>query len=386
MRLSARLPESQEPNAVHRALLARRGAGLEVLDLTLSNPTEAGLAPWAGLRAALGAEAVERYEPDPRGASATRQAVAAFHGHGVAPGDVVLAASTSEAYTWLFKAVGDPGDEVLVPSPSYPLFEWLARLEGLVAKPVAMAFHEGWHLDLHALDAACSPRTRALVVVNPNNPTGHCLAPSAWAGLTALCAARGLLLVVDEVFSPFPLERPADRLATVLEDPAPPCPVAVLSGLSKAALAPQVKLGWMVLRGPGSERLREAVAFVADQFLSVSASAQAAAPALLAASEGLRGPVRARCRANLAALDAALAAHPHLARLPVEGGWSVLLRRPALETDEACALRLLEEAGVHVHPGQAFDVPWNGCLVLSLLVPEAAFAEGVSRILPRLPG
>ncbi len=384
MRLSGRLPGSQEPNALHRALLRRREAGLPVLDLTVSNPTAAGFEPPAFLGAALGREPVRRYAPDPRGGLAAREAVAAFHGHGVSPADVILASSTSEAYGWLFKAVGDPGDEVLVPSPSYPLFEWLARLEGLEARPVAAAFHEGWHLDLHALEAACSPRTRALVVVNPNNPTGQFLTPAEWAGLTGLCAARGLLLVVDEVFAPFPVERPLDRLQTVLADPGPGCTVAVLSGLSKAALLPQVKLGWMVLRGPGSGALGEAVEFIADQFLSVSASAQAAAPELLAASEALRGPVLARCRANLRALDQALAAHPHLSRLPVEGGWSALLRRPALEGDEACALRLLEEAGVLVHPGHYFDIPRDGFLVLSLLAPEGAFAEGLRRALPRL--
>jgi hypothetical protein len=384
MRLSRRLPESQEPNALHRALEARRRTGPGILDLTLSNPTAAGFAPWPGLAAALGGPGVERYAPDPLGDVRAREAVAAFHGQGVRPGDLVLAASTSEAYAWLFKAVADPGDEVLVPSPSYPLFEWLARLEGMAARPVAAAFHEGWQLDIHALEAACGPRTKALVVVNPNNPTGQYLSPAEWEGLTALCAARGLLLIVDEVFATFPLERPAERLATVLSDPAPPCPVAVLSGLSKAALLPQVKLGWMVLRGPGSEALGEAVAFLADQFLSVSASAQAAAPAILAASEDLRAPLLARCRANLAALDAALLAHPHLARLRVEGGWSVLLRRPALEPDEACAVRLLEAAGVLVHPGHFFDIPKEGFLVLSLLVREADFAEGLARLLPRL--
>ncbi len=386
MPFSGRLPGSQAPNALHRALLRRREAGLPVLDLTVSNPAAAGFGPPAFLGAALGLESVRRYEPDPRGGLRAREAVAAFHGHGVAAADVILAASTSEAYTWLFKAVADPGDRILVPSPSYPLFEWLARLEGLEAHPVAAAFHEGWHLDLHALEAACTPRTRAVVVVNPNNPTGQFLTPAEWTGLAGLCAARDLLLVVDEVFAAFPLERPADRLATVLADPAPPCAVAVLSGLSKAALLPQVKLGWMVLRGPGTEAFGEAVAFIADQFLSVSASAQAAAPELLAASGALREPVLARCRANLATLDAALAGHPQLARLPVEGGWSALLRRPAVEDDEACAVRLLEASGVLVHPGHFFDIPRDGFLMLSLLSPEGDFEEGLRRILPLLEG
>jgi len=381
MRLSSRLPASHVPNALSAALAARRAAGGEVLDLTVSNPTAAGLHAPDGLLAALGSPGVLRYAPEAAGARPAREAIAAHHGHGV-EGDSVLL--TSEAYAWLFKAVGDPGDEVLVPSPSYPLFEWLARLEGLAARPVHAFFHEGWRLDPLGLEQACTKRTKAVVVVNPNNPTGQFLSPSDWGALTDLCVRRGLLLIVDEVFADYALEAPAERMRTVLAAPAPPCPMAVLSGLSKVALLPQVKLGWILLRGPGSAALKEGLEFLADQYLSVSASAQAAADAALRAAPDLRARVRARLRANLQALDHGLVPRPHLQRLPVEGGWSVLLRRPAVDSDGACALRLLTEQGVLVHPGHYFDIPAEGYLVLSLLVEEADFAEGMRRILPAL--
>ncbi|WP_285606457.1 pyridoxal phosphate-dependent aminotransferase [Geothrix edaphica] len=385
MRLSSRLPPGFELNALSALLARLRSEGRPVLDLTGSNPTRCGFAyPEADIRAALSVPAVLGYDPDPQGSRIAREAIATHHGHGLRAGELLLTASTSEGYGLLFKLLGDPGDEVLVPSPSYPLFDWLARLEGLQARPVPSYFHDRWHLDLGALEAAAGPRTRAVVVVNPNNPTGHFLSRAEWSALTALCGRLGLALLVDEVFADYALEPPADRLATALLDPDPPCPVFLLSGLSKVAALPQLKLGWIAARGPGAAECLDALAFLADQYLSVSAPAQAAAPALLALAPGIRGQVLARLRANLASLDAALTAHPHLSRLPVEGGWSVLLRRPAVDGDEACALRLLEQSGVLVHPGSFFDLPGDGHLVLSLLTPEETFRDGLARIFPSL--
>lgn len=382
MDFSDRIPASLEPNPLARLRGERLAAGLEVLDLTASNPTRCGFDyPAAAILAALGDPRVLAHAPDPRGARSAREAVAAWHGRGLDPDDLLLTASTSEAYGWLFKLLGGPGDEVLVPSPSYPLFGWLARLEGLAAKPVPAFRFERWHLDLEGLALACGPRTRAVVVVNPNNPTGHFLARGEWDALCALCAARGLALVVDEVFSDYALEAPEGRLATALADPDPPCPVFVLSGLSKVALLPQVKLGWIAVRGPGRAAALERLEFIADQYLSVSASAQAAAGPLLRLAPGLQAQALARLRANLRALDGLLAAAPAWSRLPVEGGWSVVLRRPALGTDEDFAVGLLRESGVFVHPGDFYGFPGEGHLVLSLLGPEAGFREGAGRIL-----
>lgn len=382
MRASSRLPRGFEPNALTAALAARRAAGLEVLDLTVSNPTRCGIAyPEAELRAALSDPTVLRYDPDPLGAQSAREAIAAHHGRGLRAEDLLLTASTSEGYALLFKLLGDPGDELLVPSPSYPLFEWLARLEGLHARPVASYFHERWHLDLEALSTAITPRTKAVVVVNPNNPTGHFLSRNEWSQLTALCAEHGLALLVDEVFADYALEPPEGHLPTALEDPDPACPLFLLSGLSKVAALPQLKLGWIAARGPGATSALASLAFLADQYLSVSAPAQAAAARVLALAPALRAQVRNRLAHNLAALDAALSAHPHLGRLPVEGGWSVLLRRPAVGSDEACAIRALETTGALVHPGSFFDIPGDGHLVLSLLPPEDRFETGLRALL-----
>jgi aspartate/methionine/tyrosine aminotransferase len=385
MRLSSRLPPGFVPNALSAALVRMKAEGREILDLTTSNPTRGGFAyPETDIRAALSQPGVLAYDPDPQGSRSARAAIAAHHGHGLRAEDLLLTASTSEGYGLLFKLLGDAGDEVLVPSPSYPLFEWLARLEGLSARPVPSYYHDRWHLDLGALASAISSRTRAVVVVNPNNPTGHFLSKREWHELTTLCSRHDLALLVDEVFADYALEPVEDRLATALLDPDPPCPVFLLSGLSKVAALPQLKLGWIAVRGPGAEAHLESLAFLADQYLSVSAPVQAAAPTLLALAPGIRDQVLARLRANLAALDAALASQPRLSRLPVEGGWSVLLRRPAVDADELCALRLLEEASTLVHPGSFFDLPGDGHLVLSLLTRSQQFSEGLQRILPRL--
>lgn len=379
MHSSSRLPGSLDLNGLALRLAARRAQGLEVLDLTQSNPTRCGFRyPEAALRAAMGDPGLLAHDPDPRGRAATREAIAAWWGHGLQGADLLLSASTSEAYAWLFKLIGDPGDEVLVPSPSYPLFDWLARLEGLAARPVPAFRFEGWHLDLEGLEAAAGPRTRAVVVVNPNNPTGHYLSRAEWVRLTEFCARRDLLLVVDEVFSAYPLEPPPEALLTALEDPRPACTVAVLSGLSKAALLPQLKLAWMAVRGPGAARLLEGLEFIADQYLSVSAAVQAAAPALLGLAPDLQGQARARLRGNLSALDRALAEAPAWSRLAVGGGWSVLLRRPALDDDEAFAEGLLEARGVLLHPGRFYGLAAPGHLVLSLLTPMDTMDAGLS--------
>lgn len=383
MRTSSRLPRHFQPNALTAELEALREAGVSWLDLTVSNPTRCGFEyPESALREALGHPGILSYAPDAQGSRAAREAIARWHGHGVEAEDLLLTASTSEAYSWLFKLLADPGGEVLVPSPSYPLFEWLARLEGLATVAVPAYFADRWHLDLGALEAACGPRTRALVVVNPNNPTGHFLSRGEWSALTALCVRRELALIVDEVFADYALEPAPDRLPTALEDADPPCPVFVLSGLSKVAALPQLKLGWILARGRAAQALMEPLAFIADQFLSVSSPVQAAAPELLRLAPGIQQQIRQRLEANLRSLDEALKAFPHLSRLPVEGGWSVLLRRPALDSDEACALRLLKEAHVLAQPGHFFDLPSEAFLVLSLLTPEALFQEGLARMLP----
>lgn len=385
MHFSNRLPGEFHPNALAELREEMLARGERILNLTVSNPTIAGFTyPEANIRAALGGPGVLAYSAQPRGPETARGAVADYLGHGISPEAIVLTASTSEAYSWCFKLLCDPGDEVLAPSPSYPLFDWLARLEGIHARPVPAWWHDRWHLDLPALEAACGPRTRAILLVNPNNPTGQFISSTEWAGLVDLCTLKGLALVVDEVFSDYPLEPEPETLRTVLAVRDPGCTVLLLSGLSKVAALPQVKLGWIVVRGPEATRTLAALEFIADQYLSTSASAFAGAAALLTLAPALQSQVRFRLAANLRQMDQALQPCSRLGRLPVGGGWSVLLRRPALGSDEACALDLLREARTLVHPGHFFNISGDAHLVLSLLTPEAVFSEGLERILPRL--
>ena len=371
-----------QPNALTHRRAALTAAGATILDLTLSNPTRAGFDyPATAILEALAHPEVITYLPEAAGPRSAREAVGALHG--VDPETVILSASTSEAYGWLFKLLTEPGDELLVPSPSYPLFDHLAALEGLKTRPVPSFLTDRWHLDLGALEAAVTARSRAVIVVSPNNPTGACLERSEWAALCDICARRNLALIVDEVFSDYLLEPGPEALPTALAGGDPPCETYVLSGLSKVALLPQLKVGWTLLLGPNLPARREALELIADQYLSVSAPAALALPALLGLAPSIRAQARTRLKANLAELDRQLEDHPHLSRLPVEGGWSVLLRLPAIEEDEAVALRLLG-AGVAVHPGHFFDLPSRGFLVMSLLTRPGTWREGLARALPLL--
>lgn len=378
MRFSGRIPLHLEANGIAEAVAQRRAEGLDLVDLTLSNPTRCGFQfPEEPLLEALAHPNALIYSPDAQGVRVVREAVARHHQRGVDADQIVLSASTSEAYGWLFKLLADPGTEVLVPAPSYPLFDWLAALEGIHAVPVPSFWHDRWHLDLQALEAALTPASRAVVVVSPNNPTGQFLTRDEWQALTAWCAERELALIVDEVFSDYALEPSPDHLSTALDDPQPACPVFVLSGLSKVTALPQAKLGWIIAWGEAARPALEPLTFLADQYLSVSAGAQALAPVALAHAETIQASIRARLRTNLHRLDAWLEAHPHLSRLPVEGGWSVVLRMPALEPSEQLAERLVRERGVLVHPGPFFGLP-EGHLVLSLLTPR--LEDGLGRL------
>ena len=245
MHFSSRLPGLFHSNALTELQDHLQAEGIPLRNLTASNPTSVGLDyPAADIRAALGAPEVLAYHANPRGSLAARQAVAEHLGHGVTPEEILLTASTSEAYAWGFKLLCDPGDEVLAPSPSYPLFEWLAHLENVTARPIPAWWHDRWNLDLEALEAACGPRTRAILLVNPNNPTGQFLSKAEWAGLVALCTKKNLALFVDEVFADYPLEPTPQDLRTALADAEPTCTVLVLSGLSKVAAGPGCCKPW----------------------------------------------------------------------------------------------------------------------------------------------
>jgi alanine-synthesizing transaminase len=375
------------PNALALALEKARALSRPVLDLTVANPTCAAI-PYDrdAILAALAQPAALVYAPSPFGLASAREAVArdlSAHGPAVDASRVLLTASTSEAYAFLFKLLCDPGDEVLVPRPSYPLFEHLARLESV--KPVAyrLAYDGVWHVDFPSLRAAISPRTRAIVTVSPNNPTGSYLKATELAELASL----GLPIVSDEVFARYPLrlDPAADRRAVSALEASGASLVFALGGLSKLAALPQAKLAWTAVGGDPS-RVASALGrleVIADAFLSVGTPVQHALPGLLASRATAERAIGERTRANLAWLATHVAGSA-VSLLDAEGGWYATLRLPRTRDEEAWTLAFLEEDDVHVHPGHFFDFEDEAYVVVSLLTPEATLREGVRRVLARV--
>ncbi len=392
------------PNAFTVALEAHRRAGRKVLDLTASNPTEVGLQYDPAILAALANGAALHYHPEPKGLLAAREAVAEYYAslanapitrssrQPISAGQIILTVSTSEAYSFVFRLLCNAGDQVLVPTPSYPLFEFLAVLQDVRLVPYALFYDHGWHVDFHSLESALTPRSRAVVLVHPNNPTGSYVKVHEIAQLNAICAARDLALVVDEVFLDYHI-RPApseSRPAPAVDGPAfrsfafnHSALTFTLSGISKISALPQMKLAWIVTSGP--QPLREQalarLEVIADTYLSMNTPVQLAAPALLRQRHSIREQLVRRVEANLAELDRQLDAQTLCARLQVEGGWYATLRVPVTRTDEQFVIELLQKTDVLVQPGYFYDFHSDGYLVLSLITPEETFAEGLARLL-----
>ena len=376
------MPRESARNALSLRLDALRRAATPYVDLTESNPTRAGIAYPDGLLLPLGGAAASVYDPQPLGLMTAREAVAADCGRRGARVDaarVVLSASTSEMYTWLFKLLCDPGESVLVPRPSYPLFEHLTRLEGVRAEYYRLEYHGRWEIDLDSLAAAPSS-TRAVLLVSPNNPTGSYVTAREVEALTRLCRERGWALIVDEVFADYVLDATAP-----VTDLAADAGVLTFSmgGASKSLGLPQVKLGWAVVGGPEDDRAAalDGLELIADTFLSVGTPVQLAAPELLRRGAAVRQAIHARVRANLAAARRLAATYQACDLLPAEGGWSAVVRVPATHGEEALVLDLLTETGILVHPGYFFDFEHEAFLVFSLLVPEDVFADAFDRTL-----
>ena len=368
---------AETPWAQHLARLRQQGAPL--FDLTASNPTHCGfIYDPADVLAPLNDAAALAYDPDPKGSRTARQAVSLYYrdrGAVVDAEQILMTASTSEAYSFLFRLLCDPGDEVLIARPGYPLFDFLARLDDVCLVPYELFYDHGWHLDLEALRRRIAFRSRAIVVVHPNNPTGHFTRPADREALQDLCRKHDLSLIVDEVFLDYPLPGWAGESFAA---GAHPVPTFVLSGLSKVAALPQMKAAWIACFAPAEAMNRLEV--IGDTFLSVSAPVQCALPAWLSWQAVPQRAIRQRIEANLATLDAVLGRQTLMTRLIVESGWYAVLRVPALQPQEETALQLLLEWKVVVHPGAFFEFPGQGWLVLSLLPPEPAFALGVEAI------
>lgn len=379
IRYSSRIRQDVAPNKLSRALERKRSEHAAILDLTVSNPTTAGINYPRELLQALADPRSLFYDPLPFGLATAREAVAQYYSPPISPSRVLLTASTSEAYSYLFKLLCEAGDEILIPKPSYPLFEFLASLESVRAVPYPLYYDHGWFIDLHALRQAVSPRTRAIVVVNPNNPTGSFLKRSERAELAKLCAENLMCIVSDEVFFDYAFDLDASRAESFAH--AADVPAFSLSGLSKVSGLPQVKLGWIVAAGPtdaASESLAR-LELIADTFLGVSTPVQWAAPALLQIREIVQPQIKTRTRTNLDWLSARLKNTP-LRVLGVEAGWYATVQVPRVRSEEEWALALLQTHDVHVQPGFFYDFETEAFLILSLLTPEPEFREGVERL------
>jgi alanine-synthesizing transaminase len=372
-----------EENRLSRALTELRATGKPILDLTLSNPTECGFAyDEVAIRHGFASVGILRYQPDPRGMKCAREAICAYYASqmtSVDAGDLVLTSGTSEGYSFVFRLLCNPGDEVLIPTPGYPLFDFLADLCDVKPVRYPLIYDHCWQVDFSALAAAASARTRAVVIVHPNNPTGHYASPLERAQLSRFCAEKGIALIADEVFLDFSLKDQREQSFACGSEAL----TFTLSGSSKICGLPQMKLAWVAVSGP-TQLKNNALArleVVADSYLSVGTPVQLAAPALLAMRSPFQAQVMHRLHANLRELGAQLALQSVCNQLACDGGWSAVLRVPAVESDEDLALALLTRCGVHVHPGHLYDFARPGHLVVSLIVPEQEFAEGIRRVL-----
>jgi alanine-synthesizing transaminase len=375
-----------------------RAAGAKILDLTASNPTRVGLEyDSRAILAALGSERALDYDAQAKGLAHVRKAVAGYYRERNGPGErdvastvatdvdaerIILTTSTSEGYSYVFRLLCNAGDELLVPKPSYPLFEFLADLQDVKLVPYPLIYDHGWQMDFPSMEKAVTARTRGVVVVHPNNPTGSYVRAGEVELLNSFCREHGLAVIVDEVFLDYRLAETGHASFAGNREVL----TFTLSGLSKISALPQMKVAWIVTSGPEEEAAAAMARLevIADTYLSMNAPVQWAVPILLEQRKNIQRQLLERVRANLAELDRQLAGQRACERLSVDGGWYAVLRVPVTRSDEDLAIELVREASVLVHPGHFYDFPSDGYLVLSLITAEAEFAEGMRRVLPRL--
>jgi len=373
------------PNPFTQAQQEMHAAGREVLDLTISNPTRASFDyDRQAVLHALSNPAALDYDPQPKGLLSARQGVAEYYRHRgkVNPESIVLTTSTSEGYTFVFRLLCNPEDEVLVPKPSYPLFEFLADLQDVKLVSYPLLYDHGWQIDFPSLEKAQTTRTRAIVLVHPNNPTGSFVSDKERSQLNALCRQHNLAIIVDEVFLDYAHDGSLPASFASNSDVL----TFTLSGISKISALPQMKLAWIAASGP-ADRLHPALSrleIIADTYLSMNAPVQLAASTLIDQRHSVQPQLLDRVRANLAELDRQLAQQGACERLAVEGGWYAILRVLATQSDEDLAIDILRNASVLVHPGHFYDFPRDGYLVLSLITQPAQFHEGINRLLKLL--
>lgn len=377
-----------ERNKLSEGLAQRRSSGLALIDLMQSNPTQCGFHFDAQkILAALNNPASLLYDPDPQGLPPAREAVAAYYRSRncrASIGDIFLTTSTSETYSFLFRMLCNPGDELLIPQPGYPLFSFLAGIQDVALVRYPLLYDYGWQIDFHTLQQAITPRTRGIIVVHPNNPTGHFCKPGEIARLNQICRERQIAIISDEVFLDFSLAPDAQSTFASNNEAL----TFTMSGLSKISGLPQMKVAWLTVAGPDALK-QQAIArleMIADTYLSMNAPIQLALPILLEQRHPFQQQWRTRVQKNLAHLDQLLASQKLCTRLKMEGGWYAVLKAPSTAGDDELALELLTTRGVYVHPGHFYDFPSDGYWVVSLITPEQEFAAGIEALLAMFAG
>ena len=368
------------PNRLAVAHQEAISSGSKIIDLTISNPARVGIQydESAILKALTNPKALD-YDPQPKGLRSAREAVARYYASVVDPESLILTTSTSEGYSYVFRLLCNPGDEILVPKPSYPLFDFLADLQDVKVVPYSLIYDHGWQIDFHSLEAGLTKNSRAIVLVHPNNPTGSYTSKQERQLLNELCHQHQLALVVDEVFLDYAHDGEHRPTFAANQDAL----TFTLSGISKISALPQMKLAWIAVSGPQSQiaAAMQRLEVVADTYLSLNAPVQLAAPVLLDQRKTVQPQLMRRVGANLAELDRQLAGQKSSSRLEVQGGWYAVLRIPVTRSDEDFAVDLLQRHSVLVHPGHFYDFPIDGYLVLSLIAAEEDFRKGVAPIL-----
>lgn len=371
-----------ERNKLSAALAKRRSSGLQLIDLMQSNPTQCGFHfDSRQILAALNNPASMNYEPDPQGLPQAREAVAAYYRSRncqISIDDIFLTTSTSEAYSFLFRMLCNPGDELLISQPGYPLFSLLAGIQDVSLVRYPLIYDYGWQIDFHSLQQAITPRTRGIIVVHPNNPTGHFCKPGEIDRLNQICRERQIAIISDEVFLDFSLGPDSPPTFAAHSEAL----TFTMGGLSKISGLPQMKVTWLTVSGPNALK-QQAIArleMIADTYLSMNTPIQLALPVLLEQHHPFRQQWLTRVQHNLAHLDKLLASQKLCTRLKMEGGWYAVIKTPSTTEDDELALELLSTHGVYVHPGHFYEFPANGYWVVSLIGLEQEFAEGIEAL------
>jgi aspartate/methionine/tyrosine aminotransferase len=368
------------PNRLSLAHQEALASGGKIIDLTISNPTRAEIKyDESTILSALSNPKVLDYDPHPKGLRSAREAVSDYYGRAVDPESLILTTGTSEGYSFVFRLLCNPGDEILVPKPSYPLFDFLAELQDVKLVPYSLIYDHGWQMDFHSLEAALTEKSRAIVLVHPNNPTGSYVNQRERERLNELCRQHKLALIVDEVFLDYAHDGNSKPSFASNKDAL----TFTLSGISKISALPQMKLAWAAVSGPETDATpaMQRLEIIADTYLSLNAPVQLAAPVLLDQRKTIQPQLMRRIHANLNELDRQLADQKSCSRLETQGGWYAVLRIPVTRSDEDFAIELLRRSRVLVHPGHFYDFPNDGYLVLSLIAREDEFRQGISSLL-----